>query len=319
MKEKANEVEEWRDIPGYEGYYQASSLGRVRSLDRMTVFSDGRKRFYKGRVYKGNVSDRYRQIGLSKKGHARIYRISQVVAMAFLGHKPNGNTLVVDHINGDRLDDRLENLRIVTMRENSSICYRGGSDSFSSKYIGVSWYERGSKWVANIVYKGETSHLGYFMNEVDAYTAYQLALSKIKDGSFSPDDYKPKWTSKYKGVSFDKQKGKWAAHITTGGEQTYLGCFHDEEEAFISCQTALLEIDRGSFNLHNYRVRWSSKYKGVSFNKEGNKWRAQISANGKQIYIGLFHTELEAHEAYQDKLNELNNTKKETHGTEAIH
>lgn len=246
------ENEEWRDVPNYEGYYQASNLGRVRSLDRTVTYSDGRKTFYKGMVIKGNVHKKgYRQTSLSINGVNRTFTFSQLVAMAFLGHETSGHVLVVDHKNGDRADDRLDNLRLVTNRANVSTCFRSDEDSLSSEYVGVHWDKKLSKWYSQIQHKGMRIYLGLYNTEVEASNAYQLALSKIKDGSFNSDDYKPKF---------------------------------------------------------------SSKYKGISYAKSNNKWKAYIVINGKKKHLGYFKTELEAHEAYQDKLNELNNTKKETHG-----
>lgn len=245
------ENEEWRDIPNYEGYYQASNLGGVRSLDRTVTSSNGYDRFYKGRIREGYVDNGYRRTTLNIDGVGRNFQFSQLVAMAFLGHKPDGNTLIVDHINGDKSDDRVENLRIVTHRANTTICFRSNEESFSSEYAGVYWNEGASKWRTRIEHKGVSVHLGYYNTEIEASNTYQSALSKIEDGSFNPDDYKPDF---------------------------------------------------------------SSKYKGVCFYKKTNKWRATITANGKQKHLGYFRTESEAHEAYKDKLNELNNKKRETHG-----
>jgi len=254
--ENNTENEEWRDVPNYEGYYQVSDLGRVRSLDRTVTTKHGVGRFYKGRVIKGTVNKGYRRTTLNIDGVGRNLKFSQLVAMAFLGHEPNGHTLVVDHINGDRSNDRVENLRIVTSRANTSTSFRSDRNSLSSEYVGVNWDKKTSKWKAQIYHNGVSVVLGYYDTEIEASKAYQLALSKIKDGSFNPDTYKPKYTS---------------------------------------------------------------KYKGICFKKANNKWVAQIWINGKRKHIGYFRTELEALEAYQNKLNELNNTKKETHGTEAIH
>jgi len=248
--------EEWRDVPNYEGYYQASNFGRIRSLDRTVVFSDGQKRFCKGKIIDGSVQNGYKLTSLSSDGIGRSFKFSQLVAMTFLGHEPNGHELVVDHINGDKSDDRVKNLRIVTHRANSSTCFRSNEDSFTSTYVGVYWDKSRDRWRAQIQHDGVRTGLGYYDTELEAFKAYKSALSKIEDGSFDPNYYKPKF---------------------------------------------------------------ASEYKGVTFHKAANKWRARITINGKLKHIGLFKTESEAHQAYQDKLNELNNTKKETHGTEAIH
>ena len=240
MSEK--EVEIWKDIPEYEGYYQASNLGRIRSLDRTVVFSDGRKRFYRGGVMDGSVNRGYRQTTLSGDGIGRTLMFSQIIAMTFLGHDPNGLTLVVDHINGDKSDNRVENLRIVSHRANTSTCFRSNEDSLSSEYVGVSWDKSKSKWRTQIQHDGVSTFLGYYKTELEAFKAYKSALSKIKDGSFNPDNYKPEWTSKYKGVGFKKANNKWQAYITINGKLKYLGLFKTELLAHQAYQNALKDI-----------------------------------------------------------------------------
>lgn len=228
--DKTEEI--WKDIPNYEGYYQVSNLGRVRSLDRTVTFSNGYDRFYKGRVIKGSVNNSgYKVFHLSINNIARAFLGSQLVAMAFLGHEPSGNTLVVDHVNGDKSDDRVKNLRIVTNRANSTICFRSDKNSFSSEYAGVYWDKKSSKWGVEIHHNGVRTHLGSYSIEIEASDSYQSALSKIEDGSFNPDDYKPKFTSKYKGVCFNKGSNKWQAYITINGKLKHLGYFRTEFEA----------------------------------------------------------------------------------------
>ena len=180
--------EVWMDIPEYKGYYQASNLGRVRSLDRWVTYSNGRKCFYKGGIIKGTISDKgYNQTTLRKNNIGRTFKFSQLVAMAFLRHEPMGHKIVVDHINGNRLDDKLENLRIVTFRENVSTCFRAGESRFSSRYVGVHWSKVSSKWISQIRYGKNRFHLGSFDCEREASNAYQEALLKIKNGSFITD------------------------------------------------------------------------------------------------------------------------------------
>lgn len=233
------EKEIWKDVPGYEGYYQASNLGRVRSLDRIITYSNGYDRFYKGGVMNGSVNNGYRQTALHINGIRRNFKFSQLVAMAFLNHEPNGMKMVVDHINGVRSDDRVENLRIVTNRANLSTCFRSDRDSLSSEYVGVNWDKKPSKWRALIEYKGVSVHLGYYNTEIEASKAYQLALSKIEDGSFNADDYKPNHTSKHRGVHFNKAMNKWRAQIMINGKRKHLGYFKTELEAHNACQKAL--------------------------------------------------------------------------------
>lgn len=109
--------EEWRDIAGYEGIYQASSLGRIRSLDRLVGCGGGFK-LHRGRVRRlgDNKGTGYLGITLSVDGKSRSRDVHRVIAETFI---PNPNGLpCVDHIDADRHNNRVDNLRWVTQREN---------------------------------------------------------------------------------------------------------------------------------------------------------------------------------------------------------
>ena len=167
-----NEI--FKDIPNYEGIYQVSNFGVVKSLGRFSKFKDG-LREVKPRILKSYFAHFYMRISLNKDGLSKKYSIHQLVAMAFLGHKPDGTTkIVVDHINNDKLDNRLDNLQLISHRKNVSKDSKG-----SSKYVGVHYYKRDNKWVAYITKNWKRKHLGYFKNELEASNAYQEALKNI--------------------------------------------------------------------------------------------------------------------------------------------
>lgn len=106
--------EVWANIPGLEGAYQVSSLGAVRSLSRTIVKSNGAVHHVAGRTLKGSLnSNGYPSVCVSRK----FRTIHRMVAQAFLGPAPGGAT-DVNHINGDRSDNRVENLEWATRSQN---------------------------------------------------------------------------------------------------------------------------------------------------------------------------------------------------------
>lgn len=106
-------MEEWKDIEGYEGLYQVSSLGRVRSLDR---YDEYKHRFHKGvLLYQGTVTDGYKCVTLWKDGKRKVKKVHVLVREAFF---ENTNGLTIDHINRDKTDNRLENLKLVSIGDN---------------------------------------------------------------------------------------------------------------------------------------------------------------------------------------------------------
>jgi hypothetical protein len=170
-------TEIWKDIPGYDGLYQISNFGRVKSLDRVTKRSDGKVKSFRERILKpGTNKQGYLTVALSKYGKPKTKQVHQLVAIAFLNHKPNGHTLVVNHINFNKTDNRLENLEIVTTRENSNKKHLNSK----SKYTGVYWHKPSKKWYTQITINGKLKHLGFYNNEHIAGVRFQLELAKIK-------------------------------------------------------------------------------------------------------------------------------------------
>lgn len=111
----AHEV--WRDVVGYEGLYQASNIGRIRSLDREVVYANGSKRFIRGRILKQTFSSNYYKVSLCKGGVITKKNVHRIIAETFL--EPVEGKDYVDHINANTRDNSVENLRWVTMSENN--------------------------------------------------------------------------------------------------------------------------------------------------------------------------------------------------------
>lgn len=167
-----NEI--FKDVTGYEGRYQVSNLGRVKSLARAIPKSNGQVQRRKERILKdGKDKNGYRLVGLCIKGVMSTKKVHQLVAIEFLNHTPSWMNIVVDHINNDKTDNRVENLQLITHRQNISKSKSGGSSS----YIGVSWNKQTEMWRARITINYWQTILGSFETEIEASEAYQKALS----------------------------------------------------------------------------------------------------------------------------------------------
>lgn len=158
-------MEIWKDVPGYEGKYQVSNLGNVNSYVVSPI----------GRILKPSINGSgYKQVLLQINKRIKSISIHSLVAMAFLDHVPCGNYVHVDHIDGDRLNNRLDNLRVVTNRQNTAKCLKR-----KSKYIGVTYSKKHNKWIARLRNNDIRKYLGTFNCETRAHIKYQLALQEI--------------------------------------------------------------------------------------------------------------------------------------------
>lgn len=123
----SNEFKEeiWLDVVGYEGIYQVSSFGRVRSLDKLIYYTDGRVRKYKGKLLKPSKtsarknrkkSDSYCEVRITReKNKSNNYLVHRLVALAFIPNPENKPT--VNHIDGVKYNNRVENLEWATYSE----------------------------------------------------------------------------------------------------------------------------------------------------------------------------------------------------------
>ena len=116
--------ERWRPVVGHEGEYEVSDQGRIRSLDRVITFSDGRYRSARGRTLKPWTMKRvgHQVVGLTGK---RKFLVHVLVLEAFVGPRPDG--MVCCHNDGDATNNRVENLRWDTYVENNKDLVRHGT------------------------------------------------------------------------------------------------------------------------------------------------------------------------------------------------
>lgn len=132
-------MEEWKDIPGYEGLYQASSEGQIRSTEGKTT-SNARysKRVWKSRVLKGRGDNRAtgKRVSLWKDGKEKDFLVARLVATTFLGDPPDGYT--VNHIDGNRMNNAVCNLEWLTLADNIRHGFDTGLYAKSQKIVRLS-------------------------------------------------------------------------------------------------------------------------------------------------------------------------------------
>ena len=167
------ENEEWRAIPGYEGLYEASDIGRVRSLKY------GKIRY----VVISYDHNGYKRCTLIKQdGSVKMFKINRLVYMTFKGNIEDG--MQIDHINSIRDDNRISNLRPFSARDNTIASYdrRRNEGTISSKYRGVTYDRRSKKWMVQLLVDGINRHIGSFECEQVARCVAELA----SEGVFPP-------------------------------------------------------------------------------------------------------------------------------------
>lgn len=173
-----NQNEIWKSVPGYEGLYEVSNLGNAKSLDRTIIYKDGRVAPKKGRILKPtfNKSIKYLYVSLSKEGKVRKFLMHQLVAMGFLGHTRCNYKRVINHLNENQLDNRVENLEVTSQRRNVL-----HSKKRKSKYPGVYQEKNTKNWRTRIYFEGKKISLGSYPTEEEAGAVYQNALAEIEN------------------------------------------------------------------------------------------------------------------------------------------
>lgn len=160
-----NQVEIWKPVKGFEGYYEVSDLGRVKNSKTQ-------------RILKTTYScAEYPMVKMYKNGLKRTKAVHVLVGESFLAYTTNGTSgLVLDHINNLKHDSRLKNLQIITHREN----VRKGILKKDTIYYGV--YRVGKKWRARCYFKNKPYHVGYYHCDYEAHLAVEQKIKELENG-----------------------------------------------------------------------------------------------------------------------------------------
>lgn len=162
----SNEI--WKDIPGYEGIYQVSNTGKVKSLERFVKNSGRSGRLYKERILKPNPNKwGYLSVVLQKEGKRKDWKIHRLVLSIF-NPVENWEELEVNHIDGDKENNNLKNLEWATKSENQRHRYDVLKKPNGSKKVGVK------------AVKIETGETQEFEKIIDCANYYQIPPSTLR-------------------------------------------------------------------------------------------------------------------------------------------
>jgi hypothetical protein len=169
MENLENEI--WKDVIGYEGYYQISNLGKVKKLRREVLNKKGTLiRIDPERLNKTHLNKlrgNYYVTDLRVRGQRKTFQIHRLIAIAFIPNPENKR--YVNHIDHNPMNNSLDNLEWVNQMENT--CHAQKRLNRSSKYIGVGWDKYAGKWKCQIYFNKKSIHIGSFTSEEDAYEA----------------------------------------------------------------------------------------------------------------------------------------------------
>lgn len=119
----------WKDIENYEGIYQISSYGRIKSLKRKTNNQFGKRDI----ILKAQRNGNYLGVRLSKNGNTKTYFVHRLVAKVFIQNPNNYN--VVNHLDSNPLNNNVNNLELTTYKGNMQHCIMQGRFADNTKYL----------------------------------------------------------------------------------------------------------------------------------------------------------------------------------------
>ena len=167
-----NSKEIWKEIPGYPRY-EISTHGRIKSFVRNAPT-----------ILKTSINKRgYLVVGIRRLSTSSPSKVHQLMAITYLDHNPCGHKVVIDHIDGNKLNNHICNLQLITNREN---CSKDSKNK--SGYVGVC-YDRG-KYRVSITINKRIIALGRYTDPRKGSKVYQLAIKNIDKYNGTPIEFR---------------------------------------------------------------------------------------------------------------------------------
>jgi len=121
-------MEIWKSIKGYEQEYEVSNQGKIRTKEGKTTYTNGVKRIWKQRIiaYKGHTINTGYRVTLWKHNKPKDFLVARLVAYTFYDQDIHDHSKTVNHIDGNRMNNNLENLEIISLADNIRHAYETG-------------------------------------------------------------------------------------------------------------------------------------------------------------------------------------------------
>jgi hypothetical protein len=248
----------YKDIPGFEGKYQVSNFGNIKTIERVTILNDGRKFYYKDKVLictpdlKGYPKIRLQNFnpnyGSTRRVHSLVWEVfGDGTTISF----PNR---VIDHIDRNKKNNHINNLRIISNRENAF------NRKDNKEFIGVRKSNKSDNYTCRIWVNDKDYHLGTFKTQEEAFERYNEALSHI-DTDFLEwyetieTPQKNNSIDSKIGVHKGKTNGTYRSSIGFKSKTYTLGTFKSELDARQIFLEAKSQRTNGTF------LEWYNEYK----------------------------------------------------------
>ena len=171
----------WKDIKGYEGLYQVSNFGNVKSLERRVNSCNGGRNKKEKYIISTDNGNGYKIVGLSKKHKRKNYYVHRLVAEAFIKNENNFNE--INHLDYNRSNNNVENLEWIDRKSNVQYSVKNRPDyTKSTKWYGkyITKDKRYNLFYVRIYYKKEKIYLGTFKDITEAMKVRDEFLERIK-------------------------------------------------------------------------------------------------------------------------------------------
>ena len=165
-------MEIWKDIPNYKGY-QVSNTGKVRTHNKIT-YKRGIERHWKDKIlkYKCINENAYKtgyRVSLWKNNKCKDLLVARLVAFTFYGKDINDKTLTVNHIDGNRLNNQLTNLEIISLKENIQHGFRTGLYDNATRKVKIT-----NKITGSIILPRSLAEGCKMINKSHGYLSYKI-------------------------------------------------------------------------------------------------------------------------------------------------